>query len=228
MTDDRFALWDGAYVLGSLSTSDRHDYEDHLRECERCSAAVAEFAALPGLLGAVPRDVALAEPSALPTPAAGGADRLFDRIRTRHRRTRARDCLVAATVALAIAVPATLVAQHHDSPDEVALRPMTDVVPTVIDAGVGLTRQSWGTTVTVECSYRTDEPSSADQYGTETEQYALTVTDSAGRVTRLATWIGRPGATVRPTGTTSITADALRRIDIRATDTDDILLTAPA
>ena len=52
--DDRehaaFAEWDAAYVLGALSPDDRHAYEDHLAGCERCRAAVAELAPLPGLL----------------------------------------------------------------------------------------------------------------------------------------------------------------------------------
>ncbi|HEY0120031.1 MAG TPA: zf-HC2 domain-containing protein [Cellulomonas sp.] len=52
---EAFADWDAAYVLGALSPDDRHAYEDHLAGCERCRAAVAELAPLPGLLARASR-----------------------------------------------------------------------------------------------------------------------------------------------------------------------------
>lgn len=76
----RFAEWDGAYVLGALSTADRRAYEAHLGGCAACARAVAELAALPALLGTVdPRTaVALIEDPTATAPRAGaavGADR---------------------------------------------------------------------------------------------------------------------------------------------------------
>lgn len=59
MTHDEFATWDAAYVLGALSPADRRAFEEHLRDCERCGAAVGELAGMPGLLGSVPRERAL-------------------------------------------------------------------------------------------------------------------------------------------------------------------------
>ncbi|MBQ9916716.1 MAG: zf-HC2 domain-containing protein, partial [Microbacterium sp.] len=52
MTSDheRFAEWDGAYVLGALSAADRGEYERHLDDCALCRAAVAELAPTAGLL----------------------------------------------------------------------------------------------------------------------------------------------------------------------------------
>lgn len=49
----RCADWDGAYVLGALTPGDRHVFERHLEECERCRDAVAELAAMPGLLAQI-------------------------------------------------------------------------------------------------------------------------------------------------------------------------------
>jgi len=57
---DRFREWDAAYVLGALSTEDRHDFERHLPTCPACSAAVAELAGLPGILSALPAAEAVA------------------------------------------------------------------------------------------------------------------------------------------------------------------------
>lgn len=48
--DDEYALWDGAYVLGSLSCADRREFEAHLSTCVSCRLAVGELCGLPGLL----------------------------------------------------------------------------------------------------------------------------------------------------------------------------------
>ena len=48
---DRFHDWDAAYVLGALDVDDRRAYERHLAHCATCSAAVSEMAGLPGILG---------------------------------------------------------------------------------------------------------------------------------------------------------------------------------
>ena len=55
---DPFREWDAAYVLGSLDSTDRRAFEDHLRTCDSCHAAVAELAGMPGLLRMVPADEA--------------------------------------------------------------------------------------------------------------------------------------------------------------------------
>ena len=51
--NDPFVTFDAAYVLGSLSPEDRHEFELHLRECPECSRSVGELAGLPGLLSQV-------------------------------------------------------------------------------------------------------------------------------------------------------------------------------
>ena len=51
MDGDRYATWDAAYVLGSLSSAERREYEAHLETCDRCRAAVAELSGMPALLG---------------------------------------------------------------------------------------------------------------------------------------------------------------------------------
>lgn len=66
---ERVAEWDAAYVLGALSPEDRRDFERHLRTCDRCTAAVAELAGIPPLLGLVPRG-AVADLRGSSTPAA--------------------------------------------------------------------------------------------------------------------------------------------------------------
>ena len=48
--DHEYALWDAAYVLGSLSSTERHEYEAHLSSCPSCREAVAELTGMPALL----------------------------------------------------------------------------------------------------------------------------------------------------------------------------------
>ena len=47
---DPYALWDAAYILGSLSSNDRREYENHLSGCVSCRSAVGELSGMPALL----------------------------------------------------------------------------------------------------------------------------------------------------------------------------------
>ncbi|WP_316296494.1 zf-HC2 domain-containing protein, partial [Clavibacter michiganensis] len=40
--------WDAAYVLGSLSATDRALFEAHLEGCDACMRSLAELSGLPG------------------------------------------------------------------------------------------------------------------------------------------------------------------------------------
>ena len=44
--DDAYALWDAAYVLGSLSGSERREFEAHMATCPSCRAAVSELSGI--------------------------------------------------------------------------------------------------------------------------------------------------------------------------------------
>ena len=51
-----YALWDAAYVLGSLSEVDRREFEAHLGECPSCRDAVTELSGMPALLSMLDPD----------------------------------------------------------------------------------------------------------------------------------------------------------------------------
>jgi anti-sigma factor RsiW len=53
---DEYARWDAAYVLGSLSGADRHEFEAHLSSCPSCRESVAELSGMPALLAQLDRD----------------------------------------------------------------------------------------------------------------------------------------------------------------------------
>ncbi|MGB3892777.1 MAG: carotenoid oxygenase family protein [Mycolicibacter sinensis] len=52
----QYAMWDAAYVLGSLSESDHLEFEQHLDDCPSCRAAVTELSGMPALLSLLTRD----------------------------------------------------------------------------------------------------------------------------------------------------------------------------
>src|SRR6516162_6902927 len=46
----RHAMWDAAYVLGSLSATDWREFEAHMAGCPACRQAVAELGGIPAML----------------------------------------------------------------------------------------------------------------------------------------------------------------------------------
>jgi anti-sigma-K factor RskA len=52
---DRYAMWDAAYVLGSLSAADRREFEAHMANCPACWDAVEDLSGLPALLSQLDR-----------------------------------------------------------------------------------------------------------------------------------------------------------------------------
>jgi ribosomal protein L32 len=53
---DTYALWDAAYLLGSLSSNDRREFEAHLSTCPSCRESVTELSVMPALLAQLTRD----------------------------------------------------------------------------------------------------------------------------------------------------------------------------
>jgi anti-sigma factor ChrR (cupin superfamily) len=47
---DAYALWDAAYVLGSLSSADGRAFTAHLIGCPSCRQSVSELSGMPALL----------------------------------------------------------------------------------------------------------------------------------------------------------------------------------
>lgn len=53
---DDYAMWDAAYVLGSLSESDHVEFETHLGDCPLCRDAVTELSGLPAMMSLLDYD----------------------------------------------------------------------------------------------------------------------------------------------------------------------------
>ncbi|MDQ4051630.1 MAG: zf-HC2 domain-containing protein, partial [Actinomycetota bacterium] len=91
----QFSHYDGVYVLGALSPSERSAFQAHLAGCDECTRALQELAGLPGLLGRVPADV-LESPADEPLPTTLLPALLLETRRSRRRRVR---MIIAAAAA---------------------------------------------------------------------------------------------------------------------------------
>ena len=111
--NDRYATWDAAYVLGSLSAADRREFESHMTACADCREAVREISGVPALLSRLDREDVVAIDEA---GASGAAPQpgmvtpqmspellpsLLAAVRFRRRRTRVATW-VASTAAAAV------------------------------------------------------------------------------------------------------------------------------
>lgn len=253
-THDEYATWDAAYVLGALAPAERREYEEHLRVCERCAAAVGELAGMPGLLSRVPREHATAlleagdgvlagaeagadgtgaaattsGTAAAPAPA-GPSDAVLPSLlhRARRRRTRTR-WLVAGLSTVAAAVLVGLLAF---------------VLPTVVPQAQPLNEAGRVTMQQVEPSAVTaDLRLTSEPWGTRIESrcryahvgddegyhpawtYAMVITDREGHQTAVSTWTAEEGTTAWPTATTSVPLTDIASVDIRTAGDGTVLL----
>jgi 4-amino-4-deoxy-L-arabinose transferase-like glycosyltransferase len=221
---DRYLEWDGAYVLGALSPSERREYEQHLAGCALCQRAVSELAGLPGLLASLgPEDAArlvAPEPAGGP-PATLGATTLA-RARTRRRRTITWIASVAAALALVAGALGVLIARGviptgPQTPYRVAFSP---VQPSTVTAVVDVTPGRDATLLAVECQYAMVGPGWQDQY-------AIWVTDRSGQATELKTWVAKPNKVMRPQVTAPEPTRRLDAVEIRSVASGATLLRAP-
>jgi hypothetical protein len=193
--NDPFVTFDAAYVLGSLSPEDRHEFELHLRECPECSRSVGELAGLPGLLSQVHSDMVASEP--LPTDVLPAV--LNQVRRSRRRRSVLTVASMVAAVAACVALAVT-VAQPRPAPDPAGTA-MTALGAFPVQADIGLTDQAWGTRVVMSCSYR----------GGKSGEYILVAVRRDGGTAELASWNAIPQDTAEV-----VVGTALRRGDIKA------------
>ena len=200
---DRYVTWDAAYVLGSLTSRRRREYEDHLKTCERCRSAVAEISGVPALLAMMDlEDVrALDEETEKPPPLRPEVRRfqVLDKVRWRRRRSRwltsAAVGVAAALLAVGvvIAIRPEIVGLENSTPQETSqAMEMTKVSPTPINATISLTGYGWGTRIDMACTYGDWAARRA------AENLGMVVVGRDGKATQVATWLGLSGATALP------------------------------
>lgn len=219
---ERFADWDAAYVLGSLSAADREQYEKHLVDCARCTAAIAELAPMPGLLARVPRERAasmLASGSVPERPDPGRRSEIVGIGEARIRRSRRRRWVaVGATAALIAGVLLVPWALTSQAPPAVALEAVADVP---VAASVHLDDVAWGTRVRMTCRYEKAADAPADGW-----EYELVIIGIDGSETSLSTWRAYPERTAEISAGTALRASDIAAVEVRSVKTGAVLLSS--
>lgn len=212
MSDDRYAEWDAAYVLGALSSADRLEFEAHLAGCAACSARVADLAGLPGVLAHL--DARSAEAlRELPATTADSATAQVGTVAHLARRVQRRRRLVAlagvAAVVAAAAGGAVLTAVVPTVPAAAETR-LAPVGHSAVSAELTATAVPWGTRLAWACSY---PEGTGGRYGATA--YALVVTTDEGRTETVATWRAHGDGASGLSAATDIARGDIRTVEIR-------------
>jgi hypothetical protein len=200
VSEDPFATFDAAYVLGALSPEDRQRFEEHLRTCDRCAASVRELAGLPGLLARVDA------PAVTPDLAAPPPDLLPSVLRRVRRGRRIRTAVTSASAALAVSACVALAVVASSPPAPPPSVAMTALGAFPVRADARLDAFSWGTQVDMSCSYTGDRSSG---------EYVLVAISRSGTETRLATWKAVPDNTARIVIGTALKTSDLTALEVR-------------
>lgn len=237
MTTDPYREWDGAYVMGSLSPSERREYEQHLSTCASCTAEVTALVGMSGLLSGVPPEEAMAllpdpftpglpGPPPSEVPASLLPNLLASAVRSRRRSRRRVAVLVAAAAAVAataaLVVPWLFADRAPEQPGQLVA--MAQTVPSPITAEAVLYAEPWGTRIQVVCWYA--QATKTTTAPPKVFHYALYVTDTSGADVQVASWTASAGSRSTPVATTGLMRDEIDSIDIRLVDTGTVLLQA--
>lgn len=211
----------GAYVLGGLDSADSERFEEHLQDCARCRADLAELESMPALLDAlpVPDAVALTGNSriaATAEPATSVPLAVLAELATRRRKSRRRWVgLVGAVAAacLALGVAAGPLLNRPPQPDA----SYSVQADSGLRFSVDLARKNWGTELAVNGS-------SMPLTGT----YSLWVRDRAGGEDRACAWTATPSGRIKVTGATPVQLASIATVELRDDDEKTVaVITVP-
>jgi anti-sigma factor RsiW len=225
---EEYAMWDAAYVLGSLSAADRREFELHMATCQECRQAVAELSGVPALLSQLDREMvaAIDEPSvgsraATPEISPELLPSLLATVRWRRRRTRVTTWVASAAAAAVLGIGVLVGVQGHSStaPQQVSAsaQPMSQVGTNLLTSTVAVTGQHWGTFINLQCVCLA--PLNAHH-----DTLAMVVVGRDGSQTRLATWTADPGHTATPAGSISTPVDQIAAVQVVSADSGQVLL----
>lgn len=225
--DDRYATWDAAYVLGSLSPEERREYEAHLDACPRCRAEVAELSGIPALLAKADAADFDAPPDEADAPPPQLLGSVLDTMRARRRRSRwittAAVGLAAALLALGLVLvirPETFGLQTGAPPQAAGQQlEMHKVSETPINATISLTGFAWGTRIDMACTY-----GDWGQRDAPPQNLAMVVVGRDGRQSQIATWLGLSGATALPSANTPLQKNEIAAVQLVSPDSGKVLL----
>ena len=236
--DHEYALWDAAYVLGSLSSTERHEYEAHLSSCPSCREAVAELSGMPALLSRLDRDEVAAiddgtdGSSATPPMPPELLTSLLAKARWRRRRSRLVTWTLAAAAAAVVVVVGVFIALRSNPgmptptpPQAESAVAMTQVTPSAFTATVSVKSQQGGTAIDMSCTYG-EWPAGVHHEEDQDagDKLAMVVVGRDGSQDQVATWVALDGTTATPRGHTSMPVEQIAAIRVVSADTGQVYL----
>jgi anti-sigma factor RsiW len=221
----RYAMWDAAYVLGSLSASDRREFEAHMANCPACREAVADLSGVPALLSQLSREevAAINESGRTATPEMSPEllPSLLAAVRWRRRRTRVATWVASAAAAAVLGIGVFVgVHTYTSTPAQqvaVSAQPMAQISTSLLTSTVQLSSQHWGTSINLKCVCLAPLNSPHDTL-------AMVVVGRDGSQTRLATWVAEPGHTATPAASISTPVDQIAAVQVVSADSGQVLL----
>ncbi|MBV9351382.1 MAG: zf-HC2 domain-containing protein [Mycobacterium sp.] len=231
--DHEYAMWDAAYVLGSLSPTDRREFEAHMGACPSCRNAVAELGGMPALLSQLDRDELAAMDSETDQADRNGGEpslppellpSLLAKVSRRRHRSRLMTWTAGAAAAVVLAISVFVGIHGHLSTSapvppqaSVLTQSMNQVGTTALASSFSLSSKSWGTVVDMKCVCLA--PINARH-----DRLAMVVVGRDGSRTRLATWTAEPGHTATPAGSISTPVTQIAALQVVLADNDRLLL----
>jgi hypothetical protein len=233
-----YSMWDAAYVLGSLSSAERHEFESHMRTCKACRQAVAEISGMPALLSRVDSKeiAAIGDGQAENSPPPIRPEvlmSLLKKVKWRRRRTRMWTLGAAAAAAAVLAVGVFFALQSgpvtpSPAPSAQASSPalpMTRVTPNSFSASLTMSPHPWGTQIDMTCTYgiwpETADGEDDDKTG---DKVAMVVVGHDGSETQVATWVALTGVTASPAGSTSMPIEQIAAVQVVSLENGNVLL----
>lgn len=217
----RYATWDAAYVLGSLSAADRREFEAHLAGCPACREAVADLSGVPALLSQLSRaDVAaIDESDRAPEMSPQLLPSLLEAVRWRRRRTRLT-WLASAAAAVVLGIGVLVGVNDFvgtQTQPTTSAQPMSQVGTKLLTSTISLSSEHWGTFINLRCFCLAPPDAHHDTL-------AMVVVGRDGSQTRLATWVAEPGHTATPAGSISTPMEQIASVRVVAADSGQVLL----
>ena len=230
--NDRYATWDAAYVLGSLSAADRREFEAHMATCAGCREAVGDLSGVPALLSRLDREDVVAidhsgvdpEGSVTPKMSPDLLPSLLATVRWRRRRNsrvdvgglggrgRGAGCRRVRRLDITESQSSPAAQQVTASAE-----PMSQVGTNLLTSTVAVAPQHWGTFINLKCVCLA--PLTAHH-----DTLAMVVVGRDGSQTRLATWVADPGHTATPAGSISTPINQIAAVQVVSADTGQVLL----
>jgi anti-sigma factor RsiW len=224
---DEYAMWDAAYVLGSLSSAERWEFEVHMIDCPLCGNAVGELSGMTALLSRLDRD----ELAAIDDRR--GAERLLPdellpsllaKVSWRQRRSRIVTWTAGAAAAAVLAICVLVGVGGHGltpvpTPPQASLsvQPMAQVGTTELASTVSLSSRQWGTFISMNCVCLASPNAHHDTL-------AMVVVGRDGSHTRMATWVANPGHTAMPAGSVLTPVDQIAFVQVVSAEHGQVLL----